>query len=29
MVIYRAIAAKNGISVEEVQDMYAKKLAGK
>jgi uncharacterized protein YdbL (DUF1318 family) len=28
MVIYKAIAAKNGISVEEVQEMYAKKLAG-
>ncbi len=26
MVIYKAIAAKNGISVEEVQKMYAKKL---
>ena len=29
MVIYRALAAKNGISIEEVQKMYAKKLAGK
>jgi uncharacterized protein YdbL (DUF1318 family) len=28
MVIYMAIAAKNGISVEKVQEMYAKKLAG-
>jgi len=28
MIIYKAIAAKNGISVEEVQEMYAKKLAG-
>lgn len=26
MVIYKAIAAKNGISVEEVQEIYAKKL---
>lgn len=26
MVIYKAIATKNGISVEEVQKMYAKKL---
>jgi uncharacterized protein YdbL (DUF1318 family) len=26
MVIYRAIAAKNGISIEEVQKLYAKKL---
>ncbi len=26
MVIYRAIAAKNGISIEEVQKIYAKKL---
>jgi uncharacterized protein YdbL (DUF1318 family) len=26
MVIYKAIAAKNGISVEEVQGIYAKKL---
>lgn len=26
MVIYRAIAAKNGISVEEIQKIYAKKL---
>ena len=26
MVIYRALAAKNGISVEEVQKIYAKKL---
>jgi uncharacterized protein YdbL (DUF1318 family) len=28
MIIYKAIAAKNGISIEEVQDMYAKKLQG-
>jgi len=26
MVIYKAIAAKNGISIEEVQKIYAKKL---
>lgn len=26
MVIYKAIAAKNGISVEEVQQIYAKKI---
>lgn len=26
MVIYKAIAAKNGISIEEVQEIYAKKL---
>ena len=26
MVIYKAIAAKNGISVEEVQKLYAKKI---
>jgi len=26
MIIYRAIAAKNGISIQEVQEMYAKKL---
>ncbi len=28
MIIYNAIAAKNGISIEEVQKMYAKKLQG-
>jgi len=29
MVIYKAIAAKNGISIEEVQQMYAKKIQEK
>ncbi|MDO8602758.1 MAG: DUF1318 domain-containing protein [Candidatus Omnitrophota bacterium] len=29
MVIYKAIAAKNGISVEEVQQMYVKKIQEK
>jgi len=29
MVIYKAIAAKNGVSVEEVQEIYAKKIQEK
>lgn len=29
MVIYKAIAAKNGVSVEEVQQIYAKKIQEK